>query len=240
MLLFCLPNAGGSARIYRRWAGALPTTVDIRPVELPGRGDRVDDLLHHRAEPLLDDLEARLATETHARARPYAMFGHSLGAILAFELARRMRSRGRPPAHLFLSGHGAPHLSPPGERIHTLPDAVLLQRIKKLGGTPEEVLADADLMRWLLPVLRADLTVSETYAYRPGPPLTCGITVYGGISDSEAPAHHLSAWSRHTTGVVAVRLFPGGHFFIDTAERALLTRLATELRQLDRTQTLPR
>ncbi|RFS45614.1 thioesterase II family protein [Micromonospora craniellae] len=226
-VLACLPYAGGSARIYLPWQRRLATLADTVAVELPGRGSRLRDLPVDRLPVLLDDLMARLAPYS---GRPLILFGHSLGGLLAFELARLMRSRhGWLPARLIVSGHRAPHLPMREARIHYLPDNQFIARLRALDGTPEEVLGDAGLMRVLLPALRADFSVSERYRYAEAEPLSCPVTVLGGTADSDLPVGDLYAWARHTTRRCRTVLFPGGHFFLHTAETAVLEEVSREL-----------
>lgn len=171
-------------------------------------------------DALIDDLVQGVLP---ALDGPYALFGHSLGGLLAFELARRLEhAHGRTPQQLFVSGHEAPDLPSEPDRDHLLPDDVFRVRLRELSGTPQEVLDNDDLMELLIPVLRADFAASNTY--RLGTPwlrLSCPLTVFGGLDDPEAPPHTLRAWQQRTTGSFRLRLLPGHHFFLHT-ERTLL------------------
>lgn len=229
-LLFCLPYAGGSAmRVYGRWHRDLPDNIEVVPVEFPGRGARiaeaplttVDAIALDVLGPLLDRID-----------RPYALFGHSLGATVAFELARRLEHlHGRPATHLFVSGHRAPQLPPPvdGQYDYTLPDAEFRARLRELAGTPEEVLAHDELLDLVIPILRADFEAADTYRWRPGPRLSCPLTVYGGADDPEAPPDSLPPWSALTSGPSEVRVLPGQHFFLHEQQATLLKGLAADL-----------
>jgi surfactin synthase thioesterase subunit len=223
MRLFCLPYAGGSAlRVYHEWPALLPDGIDVWPLELPGRGSRMAESLCTSVDGLTDDLVPTVLSALDAG--PYAIFGHSLGGLLAFELARRMEHvHGRPPAHLLVSAFEAPGLPAEPDRDHLLPDDAFRARLRELVGTPQEVLDNDDLMEILIPVLRADFTVSNTYRFAsPWLTLSCPLTVFGGLDDPEAPPHTLRAWQHRTTGAFRLRLLPGNHFFLNT-ERALLT-----------------
>lgn len=225
--LFCLPYAGGSAaRVYHDWQPALPGHVELWPLELPGRGARMAESPCSTVDGLVDDLER---TVLPAADGPYALFGHSLGGLLAFELARRMEhAHHRPPQHLIVSGFEAPDLPTEPDLDHLLPDDAFRERLRELSGTPREVLDNDDLMDLLIPVLRADFTASSTY--RLGSPwlrLSCPLTVFGGLDDPEAPPHTLRAWQHRSTGPFRLRLLPGNHFFLHT-ERTLLIEALTD------------
>lgn len=226
--VFCFPYAGGSARAYVPLKQALGQVADLHLVELPGRGARIRDRPVDRLTPLLDDLVPALLPHLD---QPIVLFGHSLGALLAFETARLLRRRhGRVPARLIVSGHRAPHLPMREAEIHHLPDDAFVARLRELNGTPEEALRNADLMRMLLPALRADFTVSERYRLSPGEPLDCPISVYGGTKDPDIPVADLHAWARHTKRRCRVDMFAGDHFFLHTEETALIKALCRDLR----------
>lgn len=229
-LLFCLPYAGGSAmRIYGRWQRQLPAHVEVVPVEIPGRGSRIAETPLTSVDAIARDVVGTLVDRID---RPYALFGHSLGALVAFELARRLEHlHGRPATHLTVSGHRAPHLPPPveGQYDYTLPDPEFKQRLRELAGTPEEVLAHEELLELVIPILRADFEAADTYRWRPGPRLSCPITVYGGADDPEAPPQLLPPWSTLTSGPGDVRVLPGGHFFLNDRVAEVLEGIAGDL-----------
>jgi medium-chain acyl-[acyl-carrier-protein] hydrolase len=228
--LMCFPHAGGAASAYLPWARALADRpIEIAAAQLPGRGDAAGDPpcadLHRIVDGLADAIEP-------LSDRPFAFFGHSLGGLLAFELARCLRDRGDAgPAHLFVSGAFAPQI--PGE---TAPlrfidgDTAFLEAVAaKYGGVPKIVLEQADLRRALVPALRADLALTETYTYRPAPRLTCPITAYAGASDPIVSAERLAAWRDQTTGEFTFRLFPGHHFYLNRQREALIADITRRL-----------
>lgn len=234
--LFCLPYAGGSARVYRPWRGRLPEEVELCPIELPGHGELI-------GEPPLATLEGmvRAVTDT-VLARtgpPYAIFGHSLGALLAFESARVLQVCGVGPELLFVSGHRAPDRPPREQPIHHLRDREFVASLGALGGTPPEVLDDEQLMRLLMPMLRADFTVADTYRYRPGEPLRCPIRAFGGLDDPGVRLADLQAWQRHTAHSCRVSVFPGGHFFLHDARSEVVREVGSALRAVRAGGDLP-
>lgn len=227
--LFCFPYSGAAASIYYPWAEMLPPSIEVCPVQLPGHGTRLREPLATRLTPQVEALAAGLAP---ACDRPFAFFGHSMGALLSFELARHLRRQGKPgPIHLFVSGHGAPHLPDRNPPLHQLPDDQFVAKLRELNGTPEEVLRHQELLQLLIPVLRADFAVCETYVYQPEPPLDCPISAYGGLGDGYVNREELAAWQEQTTGRFSLRMFPGDHFYLNTpTNRAhLLMALAREL-----------
>ena len=230
MRLFCLPYSGASALTYLRWRRQLPTAVELCPVELPGRGSRL-------GEPLQTDfarLTAQLAQELLPRARePYVLFGHSLGALLANELAQRLSEQGAPPRALIASGTAAPTEREDYDRDLSRPksDDELIADLRQRGGTPEEVLGNAELMALTLPVLRADFLLCGSHLPRPQPVLDCPLWVWGGRQDQATPAQ-LHAWARQTRGPCQLDWFAGGHFFIHSEQAAVLARLADVLGQV--------
>jgi medium-chain acyl-[acyl-carrier-protein] hydrolase len=228
--LFCFPHAGGGASAFRRWPAGLPPEVELCAVQLPGHETRRDEPLMTTLAALMPALARDLFPFLD---RPYAFFGHSMGALIAFELARHLRRHGaRAPARLLLSAYRAPHLAAPHPPMHALPDAQFLRAISRLHGVPAEVQADAELMRQLLPVVRADVTVCETHAYGAEAPLACPISVFGGLDDPTATPGMLAAWRVHTRAGCAVRMLPGDHFFLQSGHQPLLRAIADDLRTL--------
>ena len=209
--LFCIPHAGSGPSSFRDWRNIFNGAMEVVPVACPGREGRFSEPLPTSVDELLQDLAAWLKPRLDTA---YALLGHSMGALVAFELARWFRREKLPaPKHIFVSGHRAPQL-PELKPLHKLPDALLRAELLRLQGTPSEVFQDSELLSIFLPVLRADLRLCENYTYRPEEPLDCPITCMGGNADRRVSRVQLVAWKRHTTGSFRVRLFPGGHFYL--------------------------
>lgn len=214
--LFCLPYSGGSAAVFRGWARALPG-LQVAAVQYPGRGNRIGEPLAHRmadlVEPLLAEAIVPLAD------RPFALFGHSMGAVVAFELARRLIELGRPPGLVMLSAHGPPH---PDDALHLLPDDELLVRLREMGGTPETFFASPELIELALPIVRADLELLETHVVAPRPRVDCPVVAFAGDADQLAPRAHLEAWRPLVAGNFTLITLAGEHFFVHDLEPAVL------------------
>lgn len=225
--VFCLPHGGGGASAYREWMARSAPEVEVVPVQLPGRESRVAEPTCRSASELVE----RLLEPLLARAdRPFALFGHSMGALLAYELAHALVRRGRTPLHLFVSGLDAPQLrDTSGPQMHTWPDERLAQSLTTLRGTPPEVLASPELLRMLLPVLRADAAVTETYRHVPRSPLPLPVTVLNGRDDALVDAAHLAGWSELSDKPVQFIDFDGDHFYLRTAADAVLSALTGAL-----------
>ncbi|HZP93184.1 MAG TPA: alpha/beta fold hydrolase, partial [Burkholderiales bacterium] len=228
MRLFCFPHAGGGAAAFARWS-ILPD-VCITAAHLPGRENRALEPAPQSMHELVTALAEAIQPFLN---RPYGFFGHSMGAVVAFELAQLLRDRNQPqPRALYVSGARAPKFrrgwTPPPEPS----DAEFKQELRRLEGVPEEALENEDLLRVILPALRADARIYRNYIYKDRPPLNCPIHVYGGESDPNVKPEHLQAWQEHTTCAVTVRLFPGGHFFLQTAQKEFLKVLAAHLAEV--------
>lgn len=225
--LFCFPHAGGGALMYRTWADGLPADAEVCPIQLPGRGTRLLEPLVTQLSPLIQALAQALLPLLD---KPFAFFGHSLGALVSFELTRQLRRQyGMQPVRLFVSAGRAPQLPPRGLPIHTLPEGDFLAELRRLNGTPKEVLEHEELMRIALPVLRADFAVYETYVYATELPLHCPISTFGGLRDRTVSQSDLEAWREQTSGAFSLQMFPGDHFFLNTTQSLLLRVLSQEL-----------
>jgi medium-chain acyl-[acyl-carrier-protein] hydrolase len=225
--LFCFPYAGGGASGYRGWADALPAGIEVGAIQLPGREDRIRQEPFTDLNRLLDALVEALQPHLD---RPFAFFGHSMGSLIAFELTRRLRRLGGPlPVHLFVSGRPAPQLPLPEQQLHTLPDADLRKALVELGGTSAQVLAHDELMSLLMPMIRADLTLCETYVYQPEEPLPCPLTIFGGLLDQRTQQQELEAWREQTRGRFHLQVFPGNHFFLNPFQREVCQQIAQDL-----------
>lgn len=228
--LYCFCYAGGTAQSYLDWQAHLPD-IELRPLQLPGRGARFLEPPLTRFDALVDTLSGVLAAEP--ADRPFAFFGHSLGALLAYEVARLQARRGLPqPAHLIVSGCAAPAHRPPPENLHLLDDAGLLARLRELNGTPPEILAHAELMELLLPTIRADMALVADYRYRPGAPLALPLTVLAGRDDDIDAGVETTGWRAATTGPCTIHWYDGDHFFINSARGAVLAQLHAALAPL--------
>ena len=233
--LFCFPYAGGDAQVYRAWSRHLPPSVEVLAARLPGRGLRMKEAAFRDLAPLV---AAVASAATPYLDRPFAFFGHSMGALISFELARLLRERGvRGPSHLFVSGRRAPQLPRAEPITYDLPDAEFVEYLRSLKGTPAEVFDHPELLELMLPLVRADFSVVETYQYRPGPALGCPVTAFGGESDEEVSVEEIKAWGEQTSGRFDARIIPGDHFFLNDppACSLMLEVIASELARLSLT-----
>jgi medium-chain acyl-[acyl-carrier-protein] hydrolase len=227
--LFCFPYAGGAASIFRAWPDALPPSIQVCPIQLPGRENRLREPVYTRLEPLVQALTPALQPYLDM---PYAFFGHSLGALIAFEIIRIFIRQNSPgPIHLFVSGHTAPQVPDKDPPIHQLSKPEFIKVLGRLNGTPKEVLQNAELMELLIPLLYADFTINETYVYAAGEPLDCPISAFGGLQDDQVNRYDIAAWRDQTRGAFTLRMLPGDHFFLHSARSLLLRTIAQDLAQ---------
>ncbi|MEU5599323.1 alpha/beta fold hydrolase [Streptomyces sp. NPDC020298] len=224
--LVCLPHAGGSASYFFPVSRQLASVADVLAVQYPGRQDR-------RHEPCIDsipDLADALARELLPYGdRPLTLFGHSMGASLGFEVALRLEAAGVTVRHFFASGRRAPS-TPRDERVHLRDDDGLIADIKRLSGTDAQVLGDDEIMRMILPAIRADYRAAETYRWTAGPPLACPVTVLTGDTDPHVTDEEARAWARHTTGTFELKVYPGGHFYLNSQAGAVIALIDKTLR----------
>ncbi len=221
--LFCIPYAGGSATAYYSWAELLPDEVELYAVQLPGRGGRMLEAPLRRVDEVVDGL---LEAVQPLLDKPHAWFGHSMGAMLAYELAQRLQqSAGHAPVHLFVSSFRAAHLQTGNAGRHLLNDTELKALLRELNGTPEALLDNDELMEMLLPVIRADLQLCDMYVCERAESLRCGITAFGGESDAGVSGQDLSAWRELTEGTFTQHMFQGDHFYLQSCERQLIARI---------------
>lgn len=224
--LLCLPYAGGGSAVFRPWKSLLPGSIGLYSVQLPARETRF-------AEPPVTDI-MQMVTQimmelTPLLAKPYALFGHSMGALLAFELLRQLQSARMPlPQHFFASGRVAPQQQRTLPPLQYLPDPAFVHALNdRYGGIDPVVLQHQDLLDLLLPALRADIIAVENYRYQPLPqPLLCPMTVYGGSHDPQVSPLDLQDWRIHTQQPFQVEIFPGGHFFLNESRLPLLASIA--------------
>jgi len=224
--LFCFPYAGGGASIFRSWQAETGPSLRVIPVRLRGREGRIFEPPLRSVPDLAEAIAAEIVPLIDG---PFALFGYSFGALLAFETARLLRRQGNAPDRLMVAALKAPHLPFRRKPIHDLPDLEFAEKIRNFHGTPEAVLRNAELMNLLLPAIRADFTAYETYRYVAEAPLDCPITAMGGARDSSTPLDELAAWGEQTRGRFATHVFPGDHFFLHSARQLLPWTIAQEL-----------
>lgn len=226
--LFCFPYAGTGATAFFPWSKLLPPQIEFCLIHLPGREKRLRETPYTRLTPLVEALTDAFHSYLD---KPFTFFGHSMGALVCFELARQLRrDYAVQPVHLFVSGRRAPQLPDPNPPLHPLPDSAFLQEIqRRYNGLPEIILQDPELKQLFLPILRADLTVIETYVHQPEIPLDCPISVFGGRQDKLATEEDLAAWRDQTQGPFSLRMFTGNHFFIQPAQKFLVQDLLDDL-----------
>lgn len=226
--LFCFPYSGASASVFFPWIEILPSTVEVYPVQLPGRGNRVSEPVYTYLPDLIDAIEDALLPSFSEK--PFALFGHSMGALISYELSWRLESVHQLiPKMLFVSGHNAPHLPDKNEPMHDLDEDEFLERLRKLNGTPEEVLQDRELLELVMPILRADFKLSETYPGEGEKVISSPICACGGLQDVYLDREGLEAWGELTRGGATSRLFPGDHFYLNKNRIYLLQVIAQEL-----------
>jgi medium-chain acyl-[acyl-carrier-protein] hydrolase len=231
--LLCLPYAGGSASAFRNWSAALPEGIEICPVELAGRGNRFQEAPCRDLGRLVRDLSNELRPLLDV---PFAIFGHSMGALLTYLLALRLRKENLPgPVQLFLSGRRAAHLACRVRSFHNATDPELLRHLQALNGIPEEIFKSAGLLSMILPIFRADLELIDAYTHQNQPPLDCSICALAGIEDPFTTIEEVQAWRAHTApGKFSFYSLPGDHFFLKRPEfmSTMCGRLEQLLQQL--------
>jgi len=226
--LLMIPHAGGGASAFRGWAEALPPEVEGCAVQLPGRENRMAEPPFDRLQPLVEALAAALE---RWRDLPYAILGHSNGALIGFELARHARRTGTPgPVHLFASGRRAPDVPSRQRDLHQLPQDELVEELATLGGMPQAILEHPELLGLLAPLLRADMALTETYEHRDEPPLSIPITALTGTEDAKVMIEDAQAWERHTGADFRLHVFPGDHFFLYSARQPVIDTMLPSLR----------
>ncbi len=227
--LLCFPYAGAGASVFRQWAAAADPSIEVQGVQLPGRESRL-------REPLLTDINLVVDALIHDAVdfldKPFSIFGHSLGALIGFEFTRRLQSLSLPlPQRLFVSARQAPQVLLHGEKTHLLPESHLKEELRHYAGTPEVVLQDNDLMRILLPIIRADLAMNETYNYTPGSPIPCPISAFVGLKDSKISISSIEAWTAQTSQDFEAYYFDGNHFFIKQDYPSILNFIKQDFAQ---------
>ncbi len=228
--ILCLPPAGGGAHLYRHWPRRLPRHIGVVAVELPGHGSRVaEPPLHSTAELLTSGLRDEVETLLD---RPLVVFGHSMGAVLGFDLCRALRrSAGWRPPGLVVAGSDAPDTLVHKDYASRMTDEGITRFLRTMGGTPEAILCNEDYLAMLRPVIRADLTVLAGRVPVAGPALGCPVRVYLGREDSSVTLDRVFGWAVEGGGDFAIRTFPGTHFFVQESEDLVLDRLQQDVRE---------
>lgn len=226
--LICLPYAGGGAAIFRSWPDNIPAEIEVVAIRLPGRENRLGEQPFTQIVPLVEALGNILFSSSFLNA-PFAIFGHSMGSLVGFELARYFRKFGIHPKHLFISGCRAPHLPASSPLVSTLAEDQLIKKIRAMEGIPDIVLSNKEYMQLIMPTLRADFAVHEAYEFLPDLPLNCSISAFGGLRDLFVNRTELVMWKEYTTNSFSLNMFDGNHFFLHTQQAELLKILASEL-----------
>ena len=225
--LFCFPYAGGGAIIYRNWPAGLPKEIEVCAAQLPGHGNRHSEPLYGRLEPLVEAIVPAILPYLD---KPFAFFGHSMGALISFELARRLRDAYRlEPVYLLVSGRAAPQTPKSERRTYDLPEPEFVEELRRLNGTPQQLLDDPEILQITLPILRADFAICQTYRFAPERPLSCPLMVFGGVEDDEMSQEALDAWRQQTTGFFSLQMMPGDHFFLNASQPQLLKIISQRL-----------
>jgi medium-chain acyl-[acyl-carrier-protein] hydrolase len=226
--LFCFPYAGAGSTTFSAWSGLFSPEIELYLIHIPGRDKRFKESLYHDLLLLAGSLAEGLVPYLD---KPFAFYGHSMGGLLSFEVARQLRSRyAQQPVHLFVSSHQAPHLPDIQPSLRHLSDEELLIETERLyGALPDIVRQDRELLQIFLPIMRADLTMLETYQYRASEPLDCPISVFGGREDASIHEDELSAWRDETVSAFSLKMFEGDHFFIQTKRADLVQAIRRDL-----------
>jgi medium-chain acyl-[acyl-carrier-protein] hydrolase len=225
--LFCIPYAGGGASIFHAWPDGLPADVEVCGIQLPGRESRLRERAYVRIAPLIEALADALVPYLD---RPFAFYGHSMGALISFELARHLRSTyNKLPFCLYLGAYRAPQLPNPNIKIYHLPSEVF-KVVLRADGIPETILQNEELMQAMQPTLRADFELCDTYEYREELPLACPFLIFGGLEDVRVKAADLEPWLVHSSAARNLSLLPGSHFFLHSAQDLLLAAISQDLK----------
>jgi medium-chain acyl-[acyl-carrier-protein] hydrolase len=227
--LLCFSYAGAGSSVFYGWDETIPPHIEIDVVVLPGRDSRFSELPYRDMPELVSDLTRDLGPVLRF---PFALFGHSMGALIAFEFARKLRALGfRQPSHLFLSGMTSPDTYTPSESIHNLPYESLIERLKQMSGIPNHILHNDEFMRVFEPAIRADFEMCYRYEFRQEEPLDCSLSVFGGMDDL-ITENDLLLWQKHTKRQLKLRMYNGDHFFINTCRDVVLNDIVNDITQV--------
>jgi len=227
MRLICFPFAGGSAQVFKDWAQDLPSFVEVCAIQYPGRGSRFTEPMITDLNTMVDAIQPNLMSFLN---KPFAFYGHSMGAGISFALSASLQKQGIRPKHLFVSGRNAPHVNVDREITHTLPDDEFRAKLSSMNGTPPEVLEHPELMELMLPMLRGDFTLSETSVFDMDTRLACPMTALGGEKDENVPLEGIEGWGKYTKSTFTSHMFPGDHFFLQQDTDMLLGHLNSYLK----------
>ena len=232
--LFCFHYGGGSASIFRQWSKDVIQEVELVAIQLPGREERYNEPLLNNISQVIDNLLLHFNKYTD---KPFILFGHSIGALIAFEFARTLRQRKMlQPKHLIVSGTKAPQVPLKKQHIHKLPKKQFIEELKKYNGIPDYIIEDEELISIFIPIIKADFSISETYNYSNKKPLSCPITALGGSNDNTFDADDLIKWQEQTSNAFIHQFLPGDHFFINTSYTEIINiinqSLYNEIKQL--------
>ena len=227
--LFCFPYAGGSAQTFKDWANLVPENTQLCAIQMPGRSSRFTEPLLQHIDPILEALEKEIKPFLD---KPFVFFGHSMGAAICFELARLLQDQGLNVSHLFVSGRSSPDRPSEREQIHDLPEPQFRDKMKELNGTPPEILEHEELMELMVPIVRADFTISETYTHHPGSKLTCPLTALGGTGDEDIPEENVASWLDFSDGPTEYHMYEGDHFFLNPFKEDITRRISEVLLRL--------
>lgn len=228
LTLFCIPFAGGGAAFYRRWVKKMQGLLTVCPVQLPGREERIAEEPYTDMDRMLDDLYAAV---TGVVKGPYAVWGHSMGGKIAYELEKRMEKSGNMAQCLFISGSRVPGILE-SRPIYHLPDEQFKKELERFEGTPKEILENQEWLDFFLPMLRADFTMDETYQDDSGTVLHAPIAAFGGKDDREADARMLCQWKNYTDSHFEQKMFEGGHFYLREHEDEVIQNIIGCLRRI--------
>lgn len=225
-LLFCLPFCGGGSSIYHSWKKELAPDVTVCPILLPGREARINEPIHQSLEGLVEELSSQIDPVLTV---PYAIFGHSFGALVGFELIRHLQKRGKTPKLFFASAHRPPQKPLYRAPLHPLSASDFEEKIKEYGGTPQAILSDPEVKKMYFKILRADFTLWENHQVEGMEPLNCPIVVFAGKQDQTVSTEDLHLWQAQSKDPIHIHLLNGGHFFLKESQAELIHLITTEI-----------
>ena len=227
--LICVPHAGGGSATFRPWPAGLPDWLEVVAVRLPGREALIDVPPLDRIDPVVE-LVAGALRSRYTDGVPFGLFGHSMGALICYALADRLRGDGGDVAqHLFVAGRRGAHIPDPPPVLHRLPREQFVERVLALDGIPEHVLQQPEILELTVPALQADFAVCEMYRHRAAPALPCSISAFGGDADPTTTVEQLRGWAPHTAGRFRMRIYPGNHFFLGPCRDDILRAVVADI-----------